>query len=177
MSRVGKYPIAIPSGVEVQIGNGEVVAKGKLGEQRVALSEQVVVTKEDNVLTVTPVDKTKLARTHWGTFRSVINSLVQGVDEGFTIKLEINGVGYRAAVQGSHLVLQLGFSHEVKFDIPQGITIKCEKPTLVSIHGANKQQVGQVASKIRMLRPPEPYKGKGIRYEGEYILRKEGKKK
>ena len=177
MSRVGKNPVAIPSGVEIQIQPGEIVAKGKLGEQRMAVSDQVTVEKENDQLTVVPINKTKLARTHWGTHRSLVSNLVQGVSEGFTVKLEINGVGYRAAVQGSDLVLQLGFSHEIRFPIDQGITIKCEKPTLISIHGASKQAVGQVASKIRSFRPPEPYKGKGIKYENEYILRKEGKKK
>ena len=177
MSRVGKNPITIPSGVDVQINAGEVVAKGKLGEQRMAFSEKVAVAKDNDQLTVTPISQSKVARSHWGTYRSLMQNLVKGVAEGFTVNLEINGVGYRAAVQGSDLVLQLGFSHEVRFPIPQGITIKCEKPTAISIHGASKQVVGQVASKIRSFRPPEPYKGKGIKYENEYILRKEGKKK
>ena len=177
MSRVGKNPVVIPSGVDVQISSGEVIAKGKLGEQRMALSQQVRVEREDNNLRVVPIDQSKLARTHWGTYRSLVNNLVQGVAVGFTINLEIHGVGYRAAVQGQELILQLGFSHEIKFPVPLGVTVKCEKPTLISIHGANKQIVGQVASKIRSFRPPEPYKGKGVRYENEYILRKEGKKK
>jgi large subunit ribosomal protein L6 len=177
MSRVGKNSVTIPAGVEVQISPSEIVAKGKFGEQRIAVSNQVSVQRAENQLTVVPIDKSKMARTHWGTYRSLVNNLVKGVSEGFTVNLEINGVGYRAAVQGNELILQLGFSHEVKFAIPEGITIKCEKPTALSIHGASKQVVGQVASKIRGFRPPEPYKGKGIRYEKEYILRKEGKKK
>jgi large subunit ribosomal protein L6 len=177
MSRVGKNPIHIPSGTQVHVNNNRVTAKGKLGEQSLVLSSQVQVTHEGATLTVAPIDQSKMARTHWGTYRSLIQNLVQGVSEGFSIHLEINGVGYRAALQGNDLVLQLGFSHEVKFPIPEGITIKCDKQTSLSVHGSDKQAVGQVASKIRALRPPEPYKGKGIKYVGEYIVRKEGKKK
>ena len=177
MSRVGKNPVAIPAGVDVQISGSELIAKGKLGEERVSFSNQVTVKKDQDSITVAPISNSKQSRSHWGTFRSLVSNVIQGVSEGFTTKLEINGVGYRAAVQGNELVMQLGFSHEVRFAIPQGITIKCEKPTLIAIQGANKQVVGQVASKIRSYRPPEPYKGKGIKYEGEYILRKEGKKK
>ena len=132
MSRVGKNPVVIPSGVDVQISSGEVIAKGKLGEQRMALSQQVRVEREDNNLRVVPIDQSKLARTHWGTYRSLVNNLVQGVAVGFTINLEIHGVGYRAAVQGQELILQLGFSHEIKFPVPLGVTVKCEKPTLIS---------------------------------------------
>jgi large subunit ribosomal protein L6 len=177
MSRVGKNPIKIPSGTQVHVNSNEVVAKGKLGEEKLQLSKQVKISQEGDLITVIPVDESKESRTHWGTYRSLINNLVQGVSEGFTINLEINGVGFRAAVQGNILVLQLGFSHEVNFDIPQGVTIKCEKQTLLSIQGTNKQLVGHVASKIRALRPPEPYKGKGIKYADEFIVRKEGKKK
>jgi large subunit ribosomal protein L6 len=135
------------------------------------------VSVEDSAVVVKPIDNSKKARALWGTCRSILSNLVQGVSEGFTVNLEVNGVGYRCQVQGNELVMQLGFSHEVRFPIPQGITIKCEKPTLISIHGANKQAVGQVASNIRKYRLPEPYKGKGIKYENEQILRKEGKKK
>ena len=177
MSRVGKNPVAIPQGVDVQVNGSEVVVKGKLGELKLVVSNQVKVARENDAVTVTPMSNSKQSRMHWGTYRSLVNNLVQGVSEGFTVKLEINGVGYRAAMQGTTLVMQLGFSHEVRFEVPQGVTVKCEKPTLLSIHGASKQLVGQVASKIRSYRPPEPFKGKGIKYEDEYILRKEGKKK
>ena len=177
MSRIGKNPVTIPDGVTFEIKGIDVAAKGKLGELSARLTDDVEVTQEGNVITVTPRGNSGRARKMWGTARSVISNLVTGVSEGFEKKLEITGVGYRAQVQGKDLVLQLGFSHEVRYPAPEGITFKCADQTHVSITGANKQVVGQVASEIRSFRPPEPYKGKGVRYEGEYILRKEGKKK
>jgi len=177
MSRVGKNPVDVPAGVEVAISGGLVSAKGKLGALDFQATGDVAITQEDGKIWVKPVNESKKARSMWGTARSRIQNMVTGVSEGFTKNLEINGVGYRAAVQGQALNLQLGFSHDVAYPIPEGITIKCEKPTAISISGADKQKVGQVAAEIRSYRPPEPYKGKGVKYADEVILRKEGKKK
>ena len=177
MSRVGQKPVEIPSGVEVAINGALVTAKGKLGELSLEMLDTVSAGIEDGKVVVKPADESKAARSMWGTTRSQIQSLVTGVSEGFTKQLEINGVGYRAAVQGSTLNLQLGYSHDINYPIPEGITIKCERPTAIAVSGANKQRVGQVAAEIRAYRPPEPYKGKGIKYAEETILRKEGKKK
>lgn len=178
MSRVGKYPVPVPAGVTVTVNETEVVAKGKLGELRFALSPALVDTVlENGHVVVTPKSKTKLARMMWGTTRARINNLIKGVSEGFQKKLEIVGVGYRAAVQGSTLQLNLGFSHDVNLTVPTGLTVKVPTPTTVEIAGSDKQAVGQFAAVIRAYRPPEPYKGKGIKYAGEAILRKEGKKK
>ncbi|MEQ8353904.1 MAG: 50S ribosomal protein L6 [Kiloniellaceae bacterium] len=177
MSRVGKNPVEVPSGVEVAIKGGLVSAKGKLGTMDFKATGDVEITQEDGKIWVKPVNDSKKARAMWGTARSRIQNMVVGVSEGFTRELEINGVGYRAAVQGQSLNLQLGFSHDVAYPIPEGINIKCEKPTSISISGADKQKVGQVAAEIRGYRPPEPYKGKGVKYADEVILRKEGKKK
>ncbi|MEJ2014819.1 MAG: 50S ribosomal protein L6 [Limibacillus sp.] len=177
MSRVGINPVTVPSGVELKIDGAVVTAKGKLGQLSFEFSDQVFVAFDDGKVTVKPANDTKKARALWGTTRARIANLVEGVSEGFKKELEIVGVGYRASVQGKSLNLQLGFSHDVNYPIPEGISIKCEKPTSVEITGADKQQVGQVAAEIRAYRPPEPYKGKGVRYADEYILRKEGKKK
>ncbi|MEO3431440.1 50S ribosomal protein L6 [Pelagibius sp. CAU 1746] len=177
MSRVGKNPVEVPAGVEVAIKGGLVSAKGKLGSLDFQATDDVEITQEDSKIWVKPVNESKKARAMWGTARSRIQNMVQGVSEGFTRELEINGVGYRAAVQGQSLNLQLGFSHDVAYPIPEGITIKCEKPTSITVSGADKQKVGQVAAEIRSYRPPEPYKGKGVKYADEVILRKEGKKK
>ncbi len=177
MSRIGKHPVEIPGGVEVSIANQVLTAKGGKGTLNVPLHDSVRVVHADGKVTVSPRGDSKRSRTMWGTMRSLINSAVVGVSEGFVVRMEINGVGYRAAVQGSSLNLQLGYSHDISYPIPDGIAIKCEKPTLIEVSGASKQRVGQVASEIRAFRKPEPYKGKGIRYENEYILRKEGKKK
>lgn len=177
MSRVGKYPVPVPSGVTVQTSGTEFVVKGKLGESRLPLSEDVTVTIDDNHVVVAPTSDSKRARMMWGTTRALINNMVKGASEGFTVNLEINGVGYRAAVEGKTLKLALGFSHDVDYPIPEGITMKCEKPTVIAISGSDKQRVGQIAAEIRSFRGPEPYKGKGIKYADEIILRKEGKKK
>jgi large subunit ribosomal protein L6 len=177
MSRIGKNPIAIPDGVTVNIAGQEISAKGKLGEMKVVLVDEVEIEQGDSGITVAPRDQSKRARTMWGMSRTLISNVVTGVSEGFTKKLEIQGVGSRAAVQGKNLVLQLGYSHEITYPIPAGIKIACERPTAIAISGADCQQVGQIAAEIRSFRPPEPYKGKGVRYEGEYVRRKEGKKK
>ncbi|MEZ5666994.1 MAG: 50S ribosomal protein L6 [Alphaproteobacteria bacterium] len=177
MSRVGKLPVAVPSGVEVTLADKVIKAKGKLGVQEVALTDAVHVEHADGQVTVKPRDDTKHSRAMWGTTRAQIRNLFAGVSEGFTVNLDIIGVGYRAAVQGNNLQLQLGFSHDVIYPIPAGLTIKCETPTTIAISGANKQHVGQVAAELRSYRPPEPYKGKGVKYRDETVLRKEGKKK
>lgn len=177
MSRVGKYPVTVPAGVQVALQGRTVVAKGKNGELKLDLTEFVDVTVEGNLVSVAPRGADRRARTMWGTTRSLINSLVTGVSTGFSKSMEINGTGYRAAVQGSDLVLNLGYSHEIRYPVPQGIKITCEKPTAIRVEGADKRQVGQVAAEIRGYRGPEPYKGKGVKYVNEQILRKEGKKK
>lgn len=177
MSRIGINPITIPSGVEVKLDGREVKVKGKLGELSQTLSDTVEVEIEDGKVVVKPVAEDQKSRAMWGLSRTLVNNMVTGVSEGFTVKLEINGVGYRAAVDGSMLTLQLGFSHDIKYAIPSDITVKAEKPTLLAISGIDRQRVGQVAAEIRSFRPPEPYKGKGVKYEDERILRKEGKKK
>ena len=177
MSRIGKHPVAIPSGVEVTIVDNVLTAKGGKGTLNVPLHESVTVSQQDGAVVVAPRGDSKRARTMWGTMRSLVNNAVIGASEGFTSRLEIIGVGYRAAVQGRKLTLQLGYSHDIEFPIADGIEIRCERPTMIEVSGADKQRVGQVASEIRAFRKPEPYKGKGIRYEGEYVRRKEGKKK
>ncbi len=177
MSRVGKNPVVVPNGVTITLTEEQISAKGKLGELRLPLTSDVTVSQDDNQITVKPANDSKRARALWGTTRANIANLVTGVSDGFTKKLEITGVGYRAQVQGKNLVLQLGFSHDVEMEIPAGLNVVAEKPTLIAISGADKQLVGQFAANARGWRGPEPYKGKGVRYEGEYILRKEGKKK
>jgi large subunit ribosomal protein L6 len=177
MSRVGSSPVTVPDGTDIQINGQLVSAKGKLGELSVELPNDVEITQDNGELVVKPRSTSQRARMAWGTSRALVNNLVTGVSEGFSKKLEITGVGYRAAVQGKNLNLQLGFSHDVNFPIPEGISIDCEGQTTVVVSGMDKQAVGQVAAEIRSYRKPEPYKGKGIKYEGEYIIRKEGKKK
>jgi len=177
MSRVGKNPVAIPQGVTVEIGGGVATVKGKLGTLKLPISKNVSVAVKDGKVMVEPQGETQQSRIMWGTTRANIRNMVEGVSKGYSKALEINGVGYRAAVQGKNLQLQMGYSHDVLYPIPEGITIKCDKPTSVTISGFDKQKVGQVAAEIRAVRPPEPYKGKGIKYDAEHILRKEGKKK
>src|SRR5947207_11060901 len=177
MSRIGKHPVPIPSGVEVQLAGETLTAKGRLGTLSLAVSEEVTATIAEGAVTIAPKSETKRARAMWGTTRALVNNMVTGVATGFTRNLEINGVGYRAAVQGSTLNLQLGYSHDIPFPIPQDVRITCERPTAIRITGADRQRVGQVAAEIRGYRPPEPYKGKGIKYADEFIRRKEGKKK
>ena len=177
MSRTGKKPIAPVSGVTVTINDRTVTAKGPKGEQSLTLMDVVNAKQTDDGIVIEPANDSKEARAAWGTTRALINNMVIGVDKGFEKKLQIQGVGYRAAMQGKDLKLSLGFSHEVLFETPKGITITAATPTEITVQGVDKQQVGQVAADIRSWRAPEPYKGKGVRYVGEYIARKEGKKK
>lgn len=177
MSRVGKYPVEIPAGVQVAIIGRTLTAKGKLGELKLELTDNVETTVEGNKVTVAPKDKTTPSRMMWGTTRANVANMVVGVSTGYSKTLEITGTGYRAAVQGSNLVINLGFSHDVVYPIPQGIKVTCERPTAIKIEGVDKRLVGQVCAEIRAWRPPEPYKGKGVKFEGEAIRRKEGKKK
>jgi large subunit ribosomal protein L6 len=177
MSRVGKYPVEIPAGVQVAIAGGMVTAKGKLGEQKTPLSDLVEVTVDGNKVVVMPRSNETRNRMMWGTTRALIANMVKGVSAGYVKSLEITGTGYRAAVAGSTLEMNLGFSHPVRYPIPSGIKITCERPTSIKVEGVDKRLVGQVASEIRAFRPPEPYKGKGARYTDETIRRKEGKKK
>jgi large subunit ribosomal protein L6 len=177
MSRVGKYPVEIPAGVQIAIAGGMVTAKGKLGELKLALTELVEATVDGNHISVKPSSNETRARMMWGTTRALIATMVKGVSTGYTKSLEITGTGYRAAVQGKNLEINLGFSHPVIFPVPDGIKITCERPTSIKVEGMDKRQVGQVAAEIRAFRPPEPYKGKGARYTDEVIRRKEGKKK
>ncbi|MBL0942104.1 MAG: 50S ribosomal protein L6 [Alphaproteobacteria bacterium] len=177
MSRVGKHAVSLPSGVQCQISGENLTLKGKLGQLSMVLSPLVNVKASESEITVTPTSESKESRMMWGTARNLLANLVKGVSVGFERKLEINGVGYRAAMQASDLVLQLGYSHEIRYPVPQGIKITCEKPTSILVEGMDKQRVGQVAAEIRSYRKPEPYKGKGIRFEDEYVVRKEGKKK
>lgn len=177
MSRIGKHPVEVPSGVTVSIDDQTVAVKGKLGELSQTLPGEVEVTFEDSKVTVLPRNDNKRGRQMWGMSRTLVQNMVTGVSEGFTVKLEISGVGYRAAVDGKILNLQLGYSHDIKVAIPDNVKVACETPTAIAISGYDKRLVGQIASEVRAFRKPEPYKGKGIRYAGERILRKEGKKK
>ena len=177
MSRTGKKPVAIPSGVTASLEGGVVSMKGPKGTLSIPMADEVTYALEDGKLSVAPANATKRARSFWGMQRTLIQNLVTGVTEGYTKVLEITGVGYRANAQGKTLKLQLGYSHDVDFAVPEGIEIKTPDNTTVEISGIDKQQVGQVAAEIRRWRKPEPYKGKGIKYRGEFIFRKEGKKK
>ena len=177
MSRIGKKAVPVPSGVTASIEGQTVKMKGPKGALQYALPDEIVVKMENGAIKVDPRYETKRARSMWGTSRTVVSNLVTGVTKGFETKLEITGVGYRAAVQGKNLQLQLGYSHDVIYPIPEGIAIVTPRPTEIVVTGIDKQRVGQVAAEIRGFRPPEPYKGKGVRYAGEFIFRKEGKKK
>ncbi len=177
MSRIGKKPVSVPEGVTASLDGQTVTAKGPKGELSFTVNEQVLVKLEDGVVSVDPKDNSKQARSFWGMSRTMIENIFTGVKDGFEKRLEINGVGYRAAMQGSNVQLSLGFSHEVVYEPPQGVTVTCPKPTEIVINGHDKQVVGQAAAEIRAYRPPEPYKGKGVKYADETIFRKEGKKK
>jgi large subunit ribosomal protein L6 len=177
MSRIGKKAVPVPTGVTASVEGQTVKVKGAKGALQLVVPDDVVVKMEKNGIKLDPKNDTKRARSMWGTQRTLVANLIAGVTKGFEERLEINGVGYRAAVQGKQLNLQLGFSHDVNYPIPQGIAIATPKPTEIVITGIDKQQVGQVAAEIRGYRPPEPYKGKGVKYVDEYIFRKEGKKK
>ncbi|MFZ0423646.1 MAG: 50S ribosomal protein L6 [Xanthobacteraceae bacterium] len=177
MSRIGKKPIVVPSGVTANIEGQTVNIKGPKGALSVAVHDDVAVKLEGGQIKVDPRSETKRARSQWGTSRTLISNLISGVTKGFEQRLEINGVGYRAAVQGKNLQIALGYSHDIVYPIPEGIAIATPKPVEIVITGSDRQKVGQVAAEIREYRPPEPYKGKGIKYAGERIFRKEGKKK
>ena len=177
MSRIGKKPIEIPTGVEATLKERTIEVKGVLGSRHFDFSEKLNVHIADKRISVTPKNLEKETRQLWGMSRSQIANIVTGVNAGFSKELEINGVGYRAAVQGRVLKLTLGYSHDVEFNIPDDVKITCAKPTEIKVEGIDQQIVGEVAAKIRAWRAPEPYKGKGIRYKGEYIFAKEGKKK
>lgn len=178
MSRVGKYPVVIPEGVNASVNGNVVNIKGKLGELSFTFDDShVSVEIKDGKIVVTPHSESRTARTLWGTTRAQINSLVKGVSAGYSKSIELIGVGYKARMDGKNIVMSLGFSHDVPFKAPAGITFACESPTVVKISGVDKQLVGQVAAEIRKYRKPEPYKGKGIRIDNEYVRRKEGKKK
>jgi large subunit ribosomal protein L6 len=177
MSRVGKYPVTVPAGVTIGIVDGILSAKGKLGELKLPLTDHVETTVEDGKVFVKPRSNVAQARMMWGTTRANIANMIQGVSAGYAKTMEITGTGYRASVQGTNLVINLGFSHDVVYPVPAGITITTPRPTAITVSGVDKRQVGQVAAEIRGYRPPEPYKGKGVRYDTETIRRKEGKKK
>ena len=177
MSRIGKKAVPVPTGVTANVEGQTVKVKGPKGALQLVLHGDVSAKLESGAIKIDPRSETKRARSQWGTSRTLVNNLMAGVTKGFERKLEITGVGFRAAVQGKNLQLQLGYSHDVVYPIPEGITIAAAKPTEIKITGSDKQKVGQVAAEIRGFRPPEPYKGKGVKYAGEYIFRKEGKKK
>ncbi|MGB7097794.1 MAG: 50S ribosomal protein L6 [Xanthobacteraceae bacterium] len=177
MSRIGKKPVAVPTGITANVEGQTVKVKGPKGALSVVLPDDVEVKLDGGKIQVDPRNETKRARSQWGTARTLVANLIAGVSKGFEQKLEINGVGYRAAVQGKNLQLALGYSHDVIYPIPEGITIATPRPVEIVISGTDRQKVGQVAAEIREYRPPEPYKGKGIKYADERIFRKEGKKK
>ncbi|MCC5989445.1 MAG: 50S ribosomal protein L6 [Pararhodobacter sp.] len=177
MSRIGKQPVELPSGVTATVSGQTIEVKGPKGTRSFTANDDIDIKLDGNVINVAPRSQSKRARQQWGMSRTMVANLAQGVTEGFKRELELVGVGYRAAMQGKDLKLQLGYSHEVIFNVPEGVSVSTPKPTEIVIEGADQQQVGQVAANIREWRRPEPYKGKGIRYKGEYIFRKEGKKK
>ena len=177
MSRIGKHPVPVPDGVSVDVSGQRVTVRGKLGELSQELPREVRISRENGAVRVAPRGEEKRARAMWGLSRSLVANMVAGVSRGFTKRLQISGVGYRASADGKLLNLQLGYSHDIKYAVPDDIEVRCENPTTITISGADRQRVGKIAAEIRSYRPPEPYKGKGIRYEGEQILRKEGKKK
>lgn len=177
MSRIGKKPVPVPEGVTATVEGQTVTAKGPKGELTFVVNDEVLVKMEDGAIAVDPRDQSKLARSKWGMSRTQIANIVNGVKNGFEKRLEINGVGYRAAMQGKTIQLSLGFSHDVQYQAPEGVTITVPKPTEIVVSGVDKQVVGQVAAEIRKFRGPEPYKGKGVKYANETIIRKEGKKK
>ena len=177
MSRVGKKPVPVPSGVTANIQGKTVSVKGPKGTLSLVIDDNVKVAMDKGSLTIDPGNETKRARAMWGTTRALLNNIVTGVTKGFERKLDITGVGYRASVQGKNLQLALGYSHDVVYAIPEGIAVTTPKPTEIIIAGIDRKKVGQVAAEIRSYRPPEPYKGKGVRYSDEFIFRKEGKKK
>lgn len=177
MSRVGKLPVEIPAGVQVNLTEKEIVIKGKLGELKATIVPGVKVTYEANQVKVAPVNDSKESRALWGTYRNNIKNMVKGVSEGYEIRLELNGVGYRASVEGKMISMVVGFSHEIRYALPASVSAKAEKPTLIVLNGSSSELLGRVAAELMKLRPAEPYKGKGVFIEGTKIRRKEGKKK
>ena len=177
MSRIGKKPVDLPSGVSASVSGQTVEVKGPKGARSFKATDDVTIAVEDNVVTITPRGSSKRALQQWGMSRTMVQNLVIGVSDGFKKELEIQGVGYRATMQGNTLKLALGYSHDVNFEVPEGVTVTAPKQTEVIVEGIDEQLVGQVAANIREWRKPEPYKGKGIRYKGEFVFRKEGKKK
>ena len=177
MSRIGKQPVELPSGVTASLSGQTIEVKGPKGTRSFTANDEIEIKVDGNTVTVAPRGPSKRARQQWGMSRTMVANLAQGVSSGFKKELELSGVGYRAAMQGKDLKLSLGYSHEVIFEVPEGVSVSVPKPTEIIVEGADQQQVGQVAANIREWRKPEPYKGKGIRYKGEYIFRKEGKKK
>lgn len=177
MSRIGKKPVAVPAGVTVSLDGNDLSVKGPKGELAMSFVPEVTASHENDVISVSPINDTKRARSMWGMQRSMVSNIIEGVTSGFSKKLGLQGVGYRAQMKGSALNLQLGFSHDINFPVPAGIKIETPDQTTIVISGIDKQLVGETAAKIREYRKPEPYKGKGVRYDGEYVFRKEGKKK
>jgi len=177
MSRIGKKPVQLPSGVTASVNGQTVKVKGPKGELSFTAADEISLALDNGAITVKTRSDSKLARSLWGMSRTMVSNLIEGVTKGYSRELEIQGVGYRAAVQGKNLQLQLGFSHEILHPIPAGVEVKCPRPTEIVITGINKHDVGQMAAQVRKYRPPEPFQGKGVRYKGEFILRKEGKKK
>lgn len=177
MSRVGKHAVAVPQGVTVSINSGKIEVSGRLGKIAHDYPEAVKITQEAEGIKVQPANESDFARSMWGTMQRNVKNAIKGVSEGFTYNLDLVGVGYRASVQGRNLVLQLGYSHDITYPLPQGVEAKCEKPTTIALMGADKQVLGQIASELQGYRPPEPYKGKGVIKENQFVLRKEGKKK
>ncbi|GGD54892.1 50S ribosomal protein L6 [Erythrobacter arachoides] len=177
MSRIGKVPVALPSGVTAKIENGALTVKGPKGDLSMSTSDLISYEIEDGQIVVKPANGTRQARQFWGMQRTLVSNLVEGVTDGFQKVLNITGVGYRAQAQGKSLKLQLGFSHDVDLEVPEGLEVKTPDQTTIEISGIDKQQVGQFAAEVREWRKPEPYKGKGVKYRGEFVFRKEGKKK
>ncbi len=177
MSRIGKHPINIPAGVNVTLNDRMLAGKGKNGTFEFQVHESVNVNLEDNKIVFFPADNGKVARAMWGTCRSIVAKAVSGLSELFVKKINLVGVGYKASVQGKNLVLQLGYSHDIVFEIPDDLKIVCESPTVIAVSGSNKQRVGEIIKRLQKYRKPEPYKGKGVIIEGQYVYRKEGKKK
>lgn len=177
MSRVGKEFVILPKGIQLERQGQKVICKGKKGSLEMKLHDSVKMIEQDGKVVFEPENNSKQVRAHWGMVRAMFANIVKGVSEGWTKELEIRGVGFKAALQGKTLKLNLGYSHDIDYPIPENIEIKCESPTSIIINGIDKQKTGQVAAEIRAMRPPEPYKGKGVRYKGEYVMQKEGKKK
>jgi large subunit ribosomal protein L6 len=177
MSRIGKHPISIPAGVKVALNDGVLVAEGKLGDFEFKVHDSLNIELIDGKIVFTPSDDGKVARSMWGTCRAIVSKAIDGLSAYFTKKVTLVGVGYKASVQGENLVMQLGYSHDIVVEIPSGLRVTCESPTVIAVSGSDRQQIGEMVKKLQKYRPPEPYKGKGIIIDGQYVYRKEGKKK